>query len=141
MKTNQNFAVSVHILTVLAAHPNLAVTSDAIAESVNTNPVVIRRIMAHLRQHHLVESRPGVSGGWRLQRPAEHISLCEVYRATTHEDALSMHQHPNPHCAVGGKIRGALTPMFDEAQDAMEAALENFTIADVLESVFARATA
>ena len=56
MNTNQQFAVSVHILTVLAASSGQVVTSEYIAESVDTNPVVIRRVMGHLREHGLVES-------------------------------------------------------------------------------------
>ena len=73
MNTNQQFAVSCHILAILAAYPDTAVTSETIAESVDTNPVVIRRIMSHLRQHGLVDSRSGASGGWRLVRPESSI--------------------------------------------------------------------
>jgi len=132
MNTNQQFAVSCHILAVLAAYPNAPVTSETIAESVDTNPVFIRRIMAHLRQHGLVDSRPGASGGWKLAREAAAINLREVYRAVCHENALAMHQHPNLDCPIGGKIQGTLGLVFGEAQSALEAALDKFTVADVL---------
>ncbi|MCX6067799.1 MAG: Rrf2 family transcriptional regulator [Chloroflexi bacterium] len=135
MNTNQQFAVSCHILAVLAAYPTTLVTSETIAESVDTHPVVIRRIMAHLRQHGLVDSRPGASGGWRLLRPAAEISLREVYRAISHEEALAMHQHPNQDCPIGSKIQGALGDVFDEAQTALETALEKFSVANLLENI------
>jgi len=135
MNTNQQFAVSVHILTVLAASLGQAVTSDYIAESVDTNPVVIRRVMGHLREHGLVESRPGAAGGWQLKLPPEQIPLCEVYRAVSHDQLLAMHQHPSPYCPIGSKIRPVLGEVFGAAQTALEAELGKFTVGDVLEKV------
>jgi Rrf2 family protein len=135
MNTNQQFAVSVHILTILAAAPGTPITSETIAESVDTNPVVIRRVMGHLREHGLVDSRPGASGGWRLLRPAGQIPLSEIYQAVSHEDILALHRHPNPGCPIGGKIQGVLKPIFGEAQTALETTLGCFTMADVLEKV------
>src|SRR5689334_18652270 len=137
--TNHRFAVSVHILTLLAANTDSVVTSAAIAESVDTNPVVIRRTMSHLRQHGLVDSRPGTSGGWRLTRAARQISLCEIYEAVSHDHVLSMHNHPNPDCLIGGNIRQALQQVFDGVQSAVENELSKFTIADILQDVISYA--
>jgi Rrf2 family protein len=137
MDTNQQFAVSCHLLAVLASCRDVPVTSETIAASVNTNPVVIRRIMAHLRKHGLVDSRPGANGGWRLLRAPGEISLREVYCAVNHEDALAMHQHPNPECPIGANIQPALGAIFGEAQMAMEMALEKFNVATILEKTSA----
>jgi Rrf2 family protein len=135
MNANQQFAVSCHILTILAANQENAVTSDTIAESVNTNPVVIRRIMSHLRQHGLVGSRSGASGGWRLLQPPSELSLGAVYKAVSHERVLSMHRHPNPHCPIGGNIQAALDCAFDDAQTAMEKALDGYSVANILDNI------
>ena len=139
--TNQRFAVSVHILTLLAANTENVLTSEAIASSVNTNPVVIRRTMSHLRQHGLVDSRSGTSGGWRLIRAPEKISLGEVYRVVSHEDLLSMHNHPNPECPVGGNIQETLSLVFERVQTAMEAELSKTTVADILQDTVSHAGA
>lgn len=132
---NQRFAVSVHILTILAASQSFPVTSEAIAESVDTNPVVIRRTMSRLRECGLVDSRPGVSGGWRLAKHPQQISLCEVFHAVNSDDVLALHDHPNADCQIGGKIKESLGKVFDRAQNALEATLGQFTIADVLQDV------
>ena len=132
MNSNQQFSVSCHILAVLTAYGDAPVTSETIALSVDTNPVVIRRIMSRLRQHGLVESRSGSNGGWRLTRPASALSLREVYQAISHESVLAMHQHPNPDCLIGGHIQKTLGSVFDEAQAALEQALGKFSVADVL---------
>ena len=138
MNTNQRFAISIHALTLLASSAQ-PLTSNAIAESVNTNPVVIRRAMASLREHRLVESRPGVNGGWRLLREPEQICLREIYRSLEHKNVLAMHNHPNKLCRVGAHIRGALTEVFACAQAEMENALDQYTVADVLNNVLAKA--
>ena len=133
--TNQRFAVSVHILTILAASQQAPVTSEAIAISVDTNPVVIRRTMSRLRECGLVDSRPGVSGGWRLAKQPQQISLCEVFHAVNSDDVLTLHDHPNAACQIGGKIKESLGKVFDRAQNALEATLGQCTIADVLQDV------
>ncbi|MBI5842935.1 MAG: Rrf2 family transcriptional regulator [Chloroflexi bacterium] len=137
MNTNLRFAISIHALTLLATSSD-PLTSEAIATSVDTNPVVVRRAMASLREHGLVESKPGAHGGWRLLRAPSQIGLCEVYRSLGSEDVLAMHSHPNQHCRVGAHIKGALTGIFATAQAGMENALGKYTIADVLTDVLAR---
>ncbi len=132
MKTNQQFAVSIHILTLLAALPDQVLTSEQIAESVNTNPVVIRRVLGQLRQQGLVESRSGASGGWKLMRAPGEIHLRSVYAALNHETLLGMHAHPNADCPVGAKIQPALEKVFGQAEKAMHDSLSEFTVADIL---------
>ncbi len=134
MNTNQRFAISIHALTLLAAnsHP---LTSEMIASSVDTNPVVIRRTMASLRERGLVDSKPGMSGGWRLKREPGKIRLSEVYRSLQEADVLSIHSHPNQHCPIGGNITAVLRTVFDEAQAQMESVLADRTVADILNDV------
>lgn len=135
MNTNQQFAVSIHILTLLSVMQNRALTSEQIAESVNTHPVVIRRVMGLLRKQGLVESRPGACGGWKLTRAPGEIHLCNVYDAINNEALLAIHPHPNTDCPVGSKIHPALLKVFGEAEKAMHDSLSGFTVADVLDEV------
>ena len=124
MKPNSRFTVAVHVLTLLAHEGGKTpVTSEFIAGSVNTNPVVIRRVMGHLRQNGLVESRPGANGGWKLARAPEQIHLCSVYDAFHRDEILGMHQHPNQDCPIGAKITPALEKVFGQAEKAMHNAL------------------
>ncbi len=139
MITNLRFPVALHILTLLAADGTKPLTSEEIASSVNTNPVVIRRVMAFLRANGLVESRPGVNGGWRLTEPAASITLRKVFESVQEDELLTMHAHPNPRCPIGGHIRDSLHEVFAEAEKALRASLSKQTIADVLEDVRARA--
>ena len=138
MNINSQFAVGIHILTALAYKQESAdpITSEQLAESVTTNPVVIRRIMGDLRRANLVKSQSGVSGGWRLTRQPDQITLFDIYQAVQKKTAFALpHQRPNPECPVGSKISLALQTVFEEAEAAMERQLSERTIADVLARV------
>ena len=139
MNTNLRFPVALHILTLLASKGTDLLTSEAIASSVDTNPVVIRRVMADLRENGIVESRPGVNGGWKLKKPASSITLCKVFESVQEENLLSMHAHPNPRCPIGKNIRASLQDVFAEAEKALHSSLSKQTVADVLEDVRTRA--
>lgn len=134
MNKNQRFAISVHALTLLASSKE-PLTSEAIAGSVDTNPVVIRRTMASLRKHGLVGSKSGAHGGWHLLRKPKQIALCDIYRSLGEQDVLAIHNHPNKHCPIGGKITGPLRNVFNKAQTELERSLGNHTVADILADV------
>ena len=136
MTISSRFAVAVHVLTMLATSGGEPVTSERIAASVNTNPAVIRRLLCMLSRAGLTTSRLGTGGGALLARPAEEITLLEVYRAVEDGDLFAMHPcDPNPACPVGRHIQAVLTEATDSARRAMESALERRTLADVVSGV------
>jgi len=139
MHTNSRFAVAVHLLVYLALRQDVAtVTSAMFAKSVNTNSVVIRRILGSLRQAGLVASQAGSSGGWTLTRLPAQITLREIYRAVEQEFVFALPQRAaNPHCPVGKNIQAILDGYFQEAERAMEERLAKVTLADVMNDVMA----
>ncbi|HEU4329427.1 MAG TPA: Rrf2 family transcriptional regulator [Roseiflexaceae bacterium] len=141
MHTNTRFAVGVHILTLLAQAGDEPITSDFMAGSVNTNPVVIRRVLGYLRRAGMVASQPGNRGGWTLRQRAEALTLRAIYQAVVQEQAIAIHERPNPVCPVGRVIQRSLEQVIDRAQEALEASLGTTTIADVLADVHRRAAA
>ena len=132
-------AVAVHVLAYMAWKRSKAVTSERIAASVNTNPVVVRRIVGALRNAGMVTVQPGVGGGAMLAREPDDITLLDVYRAVEDGDELfSLHpSEPSRSCNVGGNIRDVLRPIFCTAHRAMEAVLAKVSIADVGRQVMA----
>ena len=132
MIENSRFAVAVHALTLMSLEGR-PLTSEFIAGSVNTNPVVIRRVLADLRTARLVASRGGQGGGWRLLRAPEAISLRDVYRAIEAPRLFGLPDRPpNPACPVGSTIQPLLNRQFELALQGMESALGRTTIADLL---------
>lgn len=109
-------------------------TGDFIAGSVNTNPVIIRKIIGMLKRAELVEVRPGV-GGTTLLRDAGEITLLDIYRAVEvikDGELFNFHEHPNPNCPVGRNIESALRSELRAAQSAMEQRLNQVTLKQVV---------
>jgi Rrf2 family protein len=136
MNINTRFTVALHILTLLACLPGQPQTSEFIASSVNTNPVVIRRLLGMLRKLGIVTSQPGNGGGWLLAADPAQLDLRTVRRAVDAGSPFALHaQTPNILCPVGRNIQDALHVLYHEAEQAMDAQLARTTIASLLESV------
>ena len=136
MRTSCRFAMAVHVLAVLAYKEGDRVTSSYIAGSVNTNPVIIRRLLSTLQKAKLVDTRKGAGSGSRLERAPSRISLAEVYKAVEEDDAFAMpRQKPNEHCPVGQCIQSELERVFISAESAMIQQLGRTTVADIIDSV------
>ena len=134
MKISSRFTVAVHILSLVAIEQNELCTSEWIAESVNTNPVVIRRVIGKLRDAELVQVRRGV-GGATLQKPLQEITLLDVYRAVEvveEGELFQMHEKPNLNCPVGANIEVVLELILLRAQEAMESVLHEITMEELV---------
>ena len=131
MKTSSRFTVAVHALALIALNGR-PLSSTAIAGSVNTNPVVIRRILGILTEAGLTTTRLGSEGGADLSRPPAEMTLLDVYRATEGGSLFTLHANtPNMQCLCGGNIQTVLSPYYARAETAMEASLAETTIAQV----------
>ena len=134
--------VATHILAGMHCVRELrgmeSVTSDLIADSVGTNPVVIRRLLSQLKQAGLVESHAGPKGGFSLARPTDRIKLVDVYRATEEGSLFHFHySEPNQICPIGCTVQDALQGVCDEATASVEAVLGKKTIADLAQEMMA----
>jgi Rrf2 family protein len=136
MSTSSRFAVAVHILVLLAGADDEPVKSDRMADSVNTNPVVIRRILCALARAELISTQTGATGGSRLARKPGQIALLDVYRAVECGEIFALHrQSPSQRCPVGGHIEGILNGVLEEVNLAVESALARTTIEQVWQSI------
>ncbi len=128
--------MAVHVLTVLAYKDGDRVTSAFLASSVNTNPVVVRRLLLALQRAKLVETRKGAGFGSRLSRSAARIDLAQVYRAVEDDEPFATpSRKPNAACPVGNCIRETLHAVFTSAEQALEANLSRTTLAGILDAV------
>ena len=136
MAINSRFTIAVHILTVLAQAQGEPLKSDFVANSINTNPVVVRRLWSLLAKSDLIVSRTGARGGGMLARQAAEITLLEVLNAVENRCLFALHAHPpNQRCVIGKNIQLVLGDIFAEAQNEMEKVLARQTIADVATAI------
>jgi Rrf2 family protein len=136
LAANSRMTIAVHALAWLALAQRQGhdlLTSDQVAASVNTNPVIIRRSLGDLRRAGLVHVRHGAGAGWGLARPPAQITLLEVYDAVGRDQPFGLHHsEPNLQCPVGRGIRPALDQVYGEVEHAMRRELARVSVADVL---------
>lgn len=136
MRTSCRFAMAVHVLAVLAYKEGDRVTSACLAGSVNTNPVIIRRLLLSLQKARLVETCKGAGAGSRLSRSPGRINMAEIYRSVEDAESFSTPaRKPSAACPVGHCIQESLDRVFASAQSALERDLAKTTLADVLNAV------
>jgi DNA-binding IscR family transcriptional regulator len=137
MSDSQRFPVAAHALAYLAHAgaygPGQAVSSVALAASMPTNPVVVRRVTAMLAKAGLIGSRPGVRGGaWLLARP-EAITLDRVLRAVGGCAHLGCPPPGAKGCPIGERIPEAVGRAIAAADRAAAERLSRITVADLLD--------
>lgn len=139
MAANHQLAVATHILLVLAHIPGEfrnehgLVSSDVVASSVNTNAVVVRRVVAQLARSGLVRSHSGKGGGLELGRPANRITLLDVHLALDEPAVFAYKANlPSQRCPVGSKVIGVLSPVFADVQTSLHKSLKKTTLADLV---------
>lgn len=132
MKPNSRFSMAVHLMTALVYLDEKS-SSGLLSKSVNTNPVVIRRLLGELNRAGLIRAVRGKQGGFMLARDAKKISLLDIYRAVNGDEGLvSLHDNPeNRACAVSCKVRGVLAKHLHKAQGVFERELGQVVLADI----------
>ncbi len=99
-------------------------TSEALAPMMGTNPVVVRRTMAGLRDAGIVRSEKGHGGGWSLARPLEEVTFGDVYEALGKPALFSMGPRvDNPGCLVEQAVNRALAEAMGQAETVLLAQL------------------
>jgi Rrf2 family protein len=136
MAANSQFSMAVHVLSMLARSEGENLKSDYIAKSVNTNAVVIRRLLGQLNQAKLVVSQTGANGGTRLSRCPNEINLSEIYRAVNCGEVFALHaKGPNKDCPVGKNIEAVLCCLQKDIDKGIEEKLSKYTLQGIFQMV------
>ncbi|KOU34890.1 Rrf2 family transcriptional regulator [Streptomyces sp. WM6378] len=139
MSANSRLTIAAHALTWIGLYQRRGhevATSEQIATSVNTNPVVIRRLLAQLRTAGLADSRRGAGAGWMLSRDLSAITLLDVYEAVESGPIFALHRAtPDPECVVGHGIGPAMASVYDGVEATLRKELAKTTLEDVLHDV------
>lgn len=134
MQISSRFTVALHIFTCVEVFKDeYKVTSDFLAGSINTNPVIIRKILTQLKSAGLIEVLRG-TGGILVTRPLDKITFYDVYEAiepVENGDLFRFHEGPNPDCPVGRSIHALLDDKLKAIQNAMEDEMKRYTIEDL----------
>jgi Rrf2 family protein len=135
MRADNRLSRMLHVLIHMQQTSD-PMTSDAIAEVLQTNPVVVRRTMAGLRDHGYVTSLKGHGGGWTLAQPLSSITLLDVYNALEQPSIFSVgwgEDHDN--CLVERAVNQQLAQSLSDAQARLLKDFGKVTLQSILDSV------
>ncbi|MBB5711743.1 Rrf2 family transcriptional regulator [Sphingomonas xinjiangensis] len=116
MRRDSRLSRMLHVLLHMARHDG-PMTSDMIAGMLRTNPVVVRRTMAGLRNAGYVRSEKGHGGGWVLACDLDKITLLDVHRAVGGPQIFAIgNESGAPHCLVEKLVNQAVEDALHEAE-------------------------
>lgn len=138
MKRDSRLSGVLHVLLHMAEHEG-PMTSETLAKAMQTNPVVIRRVMAGLREAGYVRSEKGHGGGWTLACDLGAVTLRDIYQALGHPSLLAMgNRTESPGCLVEQAVNAALSDAFRDAETLLLARFETVTLAALSADFHAR---
>ena len=115
------------------------VTSEKLAQTMQTNPVVVRRIFGGLRDAGFVTSEKGHGGGWRFACDPDKVTLAQIYRAVGSPSILAMaNRTESPGCLIEQSVNSALDAAMNEAEAVVRAQLEKITLGELAADVAVR---
>ena len=134
MPYSARLATSVHILLAIYHFENKEkVTSTFLANSIQTNPVIVRNLLGKLQKAELVKVEAGV-GGAHLTKEPQELTFWDIFQAVEDKNKpiFKANDDTNPNCPVGRVVNSVLQPRIDEVQENFKASLENITLASLI---------
>jgi DNA-binding IscR family transcriptional regulator len=105
-------------------------TSAELSKCMDTNPVVVRRTMAGLREAGFVSSEKGHGGGWEIACDLHKVTLKDIYDALGSPSLLAIGINlENSQCLVEQTVNRSLTGAFAEAEALLVKRLDGVTLA------------
>ena len=133
MQISSRFTMAIHMFACIDTFQDMKMTSDFMAGSIGTNPVIIRKLLQQLKAAGLIEVSRG-TGGVAITRPLNEITFLDVYNAVEcnpGDELFRFHEKPNQKCPVGRNIHHVLDDKLSAVQNAMEKELARITLVDV----------
>lgn len=137
MQISSRFTMAIHMFACIDTFNDQKMTSDFMAGSIGTNPVIIRKLLGQLKTAGLVEVARG-TGGVTITKALSEITFLDVYKAVEcapDEELFHFHENPNQKCPVGRNIHHVLDDKLTRIQKAMEDELSRITLDDVKKDV------
>jgi len=134
MRNDGRLSRMLHVLIHMVRHDG-PMTSEAIARMLGTNPVLIRRTMAGLRDAGYVRSEKGHGGGWAIAADLHAVTLLDVHRAVGGPRLFAIGiEQPEPGCQVASVVNDALGDALQEAERLLVARLGSITLAALVDT-------
>lgn len=131
MKRDSKLSSVLHVLLHLA-HSDRPMTSEQMAAMLGTNPVLVRRVLAGLRERGYISSERGHGGGWSITCDLSKVTLRDIYDAVGAPTVFAMgNRNEHSSCLVEQAVNASLAGAFAEAEALLVERLGQVTLADL----------
>lgn len=135
MAISTRYSDAIHIMAYINIYQNTKLSSENIAKSVMTSPVVVRRIMSALQKAGLINTTAG-SANPMLAKDASEITLLDIYLAVEKDKPLfTVDPKTNPLCIVGSQIQTVLEHHYQEVKSSALGRLKRITLQDIIDEI------
>lgn len=131
MKRDSKLSSVLHVLLHLA-HSDRPMTSEQMAGMLGTNPVLVRRVLAGLRERGYISSERGHGGGWTVTCDLAKVTLRDIYDAVGAPTVFAMgNRNEHSACLVEQVVNASLEGAFAEAEALLVERLGEVSLADL----------
>jgi len=134
MRASSKFTTAIHLCIYIDCSNDELVSSQTLAESVKTNPVVIRRLIGQLRKQGIVGSVAGAKGGFYLAKPVDKLTLWDIY-LVVRDDKFFNKPKVNPDCKVSSNLAVLVDEVYSESELSMKNSMEKVTVAQLTDKL------
>lgn len=136
MQISMKCSVAVHCLIFIHEAKGIAkVTSNLLAESTGSNPVVIRNILSALKKAGLI-TVPRGTGGAELCADPSQITLYQIYSALEPDGVTSIigiHPCQGRPCPVAQNIHQVLETPYHKIEESIRQTMEGITLQSMID--------
>jgi Rrf2 family protein len=133
-RINNQFSVGVHIMTALGDHDGEEATSALVTASVRAHEALVRRVLSKLVKAGLVRASRGRNGHTSLAKPANRISLLDIYKALDPPPVFSIHHYPEEKsCRASCTHKQALQGVLNDTQRDFENSLKKRMLSEMID--------
>lgn len=137
MKYSVKLSDAIHILSYIVINEDKNLSSTSIAESINTNPALVRKMMSSLKKSGIICSSIGRAKPSLAKSPSE-ISFYDIYQSVENNtDLFHVDNDTAKDCVVGNNIQTILSKKYDELQKIIDDEMKKFTLSDIIEDIIA----
>ena len=131
MRRDSRLSSILHVLLHMA-HSEVPLTSEQLSVYLDTNPVLVRRVLAGLRERGYVSSGKGHGGGWSITCDLHKVTLRDIYEAVGSPTVFAMgNRVDHPTCLVEKVVNQSLASAFEEAEALLIERFKDVTLADL----------
>ena len=131
MRRDSKLSSILHVLLHMA-HSEVPLTSEQLSVYLDTNPVLVRRVLAGLRERGYVSSGKGHGGGWSITCDLHKVTLRDIYEAVGSPTVFAMgNRIDHPTCLVEKVVNQSLASAFEEAEALLIERFKDVTLADL----------